>query len=217
MTIRHGVRKKTRGRKPKRAVDKIYWRGLENSEIRKLFEITAEQLITEVRETKAEKGDTISVKDLNDCINKAGKQTIPTEKRARNSWFKDDTDIIIPAVDKRNDKYEIWSNNPNDQNRANFTRARNELNKVKRSAIAKWMKKIAKECDDSAIKCNPKRAWEVIREIQQGLQGHHREHSTMKMRLENGELGTNDEENADVFEPHSFNVFNRKDAPVDNS
>eukprot|EP00978_Attheya_sp_CCMP212_P044245 scaffold305120_cov29-Attheya_sp.AAC.2 len=37
------------------------------------------------------------------------------------------------------------------------------------------------------------------------------------MRLENGELATNDEENADIFDPHSFNVFNRKDAPVDNS
>eukprot|EP00978_Attheya_sp_CCMP212_P039733 scaffold209438_cov40-Attheya_sp.AAC.2 len=37
------------------------------------------------------------------------------------------------------------------------------------------------------------------------------------MRLENGELATNDEKNADVFEPHSVNVFNRKDAPVDNS
>eukprot|EP00978_Attheya_sp_CCMP212_P036585 scaffold167269_cov29-Attheya_sp.AAC.1 len=108
-------------------------------------------------------------------------------------------------------------NNPNDHNRANFTKARNELNKVKRSAIAKWMENIAKECDDSAIKCNPKRAWEVIQEIQQGLQGHHRVPQTMKMRLENGELAINDEENPDVFEPHSFNVFNRNDTPVDDS
>eukprot|EP00978_Attheya_sp_CCMP212_P017788 scaffold47921_cov55-Attheya_sp.AAC.5 len=76
--------------------------------------------------------------------------------------------------------------------------------------------KNANECDDSAIKCNPKRAWEVIQEIQQGLQGHPREHNTMKMRLENGELASNDEENADVFEPHLFNAFNRNDAPVDN-
>eukprot|EP00978_Attheya_sp_CCMP212_P012126 scaffold30130_cov58-Attheya_sp.AAC.8 len=100
-------------------------------------ELTAEQLITEVRETKTEQGDTISLKDLNDCINEAGKQTIPTEKRARNSWFKDDADIIIPTVDEKNDKYEIWSNIPNDQNRANFTRARNKLNKVKWCATSK--------------------------------------------------------------------------------
>eukprot|EP00978_Attheya_sp_CCMP212_P044244 scaffold305120_cov29-Attheya_sp.AAC.1 len=90
------------------------------------------------KRNKGRKGDTISVKDLNDCINDAGKQTIPTEKRVRNSWFKDDADRIIPAVDERI----FWSNNPNDQNRANFTRARNELNKVKRCAITKWMEKL---------------------------------------------------------------------------
>ena len=212
MVIRHGVRKKTRGRKPKKE-EKIYWRGLENNEVRKLFEITAEQLVAEIKETK----DTITIKDINDCINEAGKQTIPSEKRSRNSWFRDDVKRLVPAIEDRNDKYDTWSKDPSDQNRLEFTKARNNLNKIKRCAIAKWMENIANECDDAAIKCDPKRAWEVIREIQQGLQGHHREPQIMKMRLENGTLATNDEENADVFEPHSFNVFNRNDAPVDNN
>jgi hypothetical protein len=39
----------------------------------------------------------------------------------------------------------------------------------------------------------------------------------MKMALPDGELATNDEQNADVFEPHSTKVFNRDDAPVDRS
>jgi len=108
-------------------------------------------------------------------------------------------------------------NDPNDYNRVKFTKARNEPNKVKRRAIAKWMEKIAKEWDNNAIKCNPKRAWEVIREIQQGQQGHHRVPQRMKMNLKNGELAVNDEENAEALEQHSFNVFNQNDAPVDNS
>jgi hypothetical protein len=62
---------------------------------------------------------------------------------------------------------------------------------------------------------NPKRAWDVIREIQEGLQGHHRSPQIMKMELPDGSLATNDEQNANVFEPHLTKVFNRDDAPID--
>ena len=212
MTIRHGVRKRIQGRKPKKE-ETIYWRGLENEEVRKLFQITSEQLISEIKETS----DNITIKQLNDCINEAGKKTIPPKQRSRNSWFKDDADKLVPAINDRNEKFDTWSKAPTDPNRLEFTKARNNLNKIKRCAIAKWMEKIASECDDAEIKCNPKRAWEVIREIQQGLQGHHRDAQIMKMRLENGNLACSDEENADVFEPHSFKVYNRTDAPVDTS
>eukprot|EP00978_Attheya_sp_CCMP212_P040841 scaffold226946_cov37-Attheya_sp.AAC.1 len=35
------------------------------------------------------------------------------------------------------------------------------------------------------------------------------------MELPDGSLAINDEQNADVFEPHSTKVFNRDDPPVD--
>eukprot|EP00978_Attheya_sp_CCMP212_P046455 scaffold393530_cov33-Attheya_sp.AAC.1 len=63
-----------------------------------------------------------------------------------------------------NGKYnKMWSNNlvAESKNRAKFAKARNELKKCKQSAIGKWMEKIANECNERAIQCNPKKAWEV--------------------------------------------------------
>jgi hypothetical protein len=36
------------------------------------------------------------------------------------------------------------------------------------------------------MKFNPKSAWKVIREIQEGLKGHHTAPSDMKMKVDNG-------------------------------
>eukprot|EP00978_Attheya_sp_CCMP212_P008766 scaffold20596_cov47-Attheya_sp.AAC.1 len=189
-------------------------RGLEDTEVRNHFENTAENLIFQLRIWKGE-GEIITVEELNDCINKAGASVIPDENRKRKDWFRTAADYLIPAIDIRNEAFQKWSNDPTEPNRANYKTKRNELNRLKIQAIGRWMKKIASECDESHIEVNPKRAWEVIREIQEGLQGHHRSPQIMKMELPDGSLAINDEQNADVFEPHSTKVFNRDNAPVD--
>eukprot|EP00978_Attheya_sp_CCMP212_P006821 scaffold15889_cov71-Attheya_sp.AAC.2 len=179
--------------------------------------MTKRRLSQQTTIKQAETGGSLTVKELNNCINKVGTSIIPNQKRNRKSWFREAADNIIPAINQRNETYSKWSNNPSEENRSVFKIASNLLNKLKRTAIGTWMRKIANKCSMEKVKVNPKRAWEVIREIQEGLQGHHREPQMMKMALPNGELATNNEQNVDVFELHSTKVFNRDDAPVDRS
>jgi hypothetical protein len=123
-------------------------------------------------------------------------------------------DYLIPEIDSRNEAFQKWSNVLTEPNREIYRTKRNELNKLKRQAIGRYMKKIASKWDESHIESNPKRVWEVIREIQEGLQGHHRSPQIIRMELPDSLRAINDEQNADVFEPHSTKVFNRDDAPV---
>eukprot|EP00978_Attheya_sp_CCMP212_P015929 scaffold41313_cov53-Attheya_sp.AAC.2 len=199
MIIRHGIRRRMMPRGEKKGEKKVNWRGLEDTEVRNHFENTAENLIFQLRIWKGE-GEIVTVEELNDCINKAGATA---------------ADYLIPAIDIRNEAFQKWSSDPTEPNRENYKTKRNELNRLKRQAIGRWMKKIASKCDESHIEANPKRAWEVIREIQEGLQGHHCSPQIMKMELPDGSLAINDKQNADVFEPHSTKVFNRDDATVD--
>eukprot|EP00978_Attheya_sp_CCMP212_P024468 scaffold76828_cov30-Attheya_sp.AAC.1 len=103
----------------------------------------------------------ITVEELNDCINKAGASVIPDKNRKQKDWFRTAADYLIPAIDIRNEAFQKWSNDPTEPNRANYKTKRNKLiNRLKRQAIGRWMKKIASECDESHIEGNPKRAWE---------------------------------------------------------
>eukprot|EP00978_Attheya_sp_CCMP212_P039062 scaffold199782_cov35-Attheya_sp.AAC.1 len=50
---------------------------------------------------------------------------------------------LIPAVNIRNKSYHKWSSDPTEPNREIYKTKRNELNRLKRQAIGRWMKKIA--------------------------------------------------------------------------
>lgn len=53
-----------------------------------------------------------------------------------------------------------------------------------------------------------KNSWEHMKEMQDGLSGHHSKPVTMKMRMENGELANNDKQNMQVFVKHFTTLYN---------
>eukprot|EP00978_Attheya_sp_CCMP212_P029674 scaffold106163_cov48-Attheya_sp.AAC.1 len=57
-----------------------------------------------------ETGGSLTVEELNDCINKVGASVIPNDKkRNRKNWFRDAADYIIPVINERNETYSKWS------------------------------------------------------------------------------------------------------------
>ena len=57
------------------------------------------------------------------------------------------------------------------------------------------------------INTNPKDAWKATYEIANGMYGHHKKATTMKMKKADGTMAKNDTENAEVFEDHFKKLF----------
>ena len=73
-------------------------------------------------------------------------------------------------------------------------------------AIAKWAKDVTVRIFNMAG--DPKRAWEGIKTLQDGLTSHHKSSQTMKFKRENGCFTKNDKEHIDELHPHFHKVFN---------
>eukprot|EP00978_Attheya_sp_CCMP212_P047038 scaffold421192_cov59-Attheya_sp.AAC.1 len=95
-----------------------------------------------------------------------------------------------------------------------FREAENNLRNKIRIAKSEWHDRKAEEVHKMPF--NPKSAWEAIREIQAGCEGHHNEQTEMKMNMENGEKATTDKDNADVMGNHFSKVFNNH-RPIDST
>ena len=122
---------------------------------------------------------------------------------------------MLTAISKRNDAFGVWAKQSTQAARANLRHARANLRATKRIAIRKWAEKKAQGCDPAELKNNPKRVWQTVKELQAGLTGHHMPLQDMRMKMGDGSLASNDDENADIFAPHFQRLFNRDDAPVD--
>ena len=64
------------------------------------------------------------------------------------------------------------------------------------------------------MRFDPKEAWRCVKVLAGGLTSHHEKPTVMRMRLPNGELATNDAENASIMGPHLAQVYQTK-RPVD--
>ena len=53
----------------------------------------------------------------------------------------------------------------------------------------------------------PKDAWASVKVLLGGMKSHHEKLTVMQLKLTNGELATNDAENASVMEPHLEKVY----------
>ena len=54
----------------------------------------------------------------------------------------------------------------------------------------------------------PGEAWKAARQVADRDSCHHTKPTNMKMRMENGELASNDKQNVEVFEKHLTGVYN---------
>ena len=56
----------------------------------------------------------------------------------------------------------------------------------------------------------PGEAWKVAREVTARDSCHQNKPTSMKMRMKNGEVASNDKKNIEVFEEHLSKVYNNK-------
>jgi hypothetical protein len=143
---------------------------------------------------------------------KAAEVTIPGEGRISKDWFRTSEDELLKAIGQRNYWFEVWTHTSISGARTKLKEARKELRNQIKEAKIRWHEKRAEEIHK--MKFNPKSAWKAIREIQEGLEGHHTAPSDMKMKLDNGELAKSDSDNADVMSKHFEKVFNNH-RPID--
>lgn len=130
-------------------------------------------------------------------------------------WFADAEDQLLPAIQKRNQAFSKYASSKTDEDKRQLQRARSELRKLKRRAKADWLDRTARRITKSTMSRNAKDTWAAIKTLQKGPNAHHRPPDRPRMKLPNGSLAANDEEDADVLAPHFHRVYNRTDAPVD--
>ena len=85
-------------------------------------------------------------------------------------------------------------------------KARKILNNAKIIAKKTWLAE--KIIEMTEINTNPKDAWKATYEIANGMYGHHKKATTMKMKKADGTMAKNNMENAKVFEDHFKKLFN---------
>ena len=65
------------------------------------------------------------------------------------------------------------------------------------------------------LNLDPVKSWEAMRMLEKGLESHHKRNRIIKMMKNDGTLGNNDEENAEVFFQHFVKIFNNQNIPCD--
>jgi len=90
------------------------------------------------------------------------------------------------------------------------------LQKVRRQEKRKWQNFFAIKCQREHFINDPKAAWEVVFQIVEGFNVHHKECKPKNFANNNGKTSSNDKDNSKILKSHFQEVFNRK-ATIDPS
>jgi len=86
---------------------------------------------------------------------------------------------------------------------------RRNLLREKRKAKRKWQAEFAEKCQKKDFRTNPKEAWQMVRQLMNGFQKHHKPLVQKLFKNKMGKIATNKTENRLNVESHWKNVFNR--------
>jgi hypothetical protein len=149
--------------------------------------------------------------DYNAAILKAGEMTAVKTKRMRRGWFELSRDSLQPLCDAKNKAMHNVRSVP-EAIKPMWKQRVKELTKSVREQVeiakTKWISAMAEKIN--SLNVSPKEAWQCLREVEDGVGGHHTKPITMRMRLENGKLANNDRDNMKVFSKHLQKVYNQR-------
>ena len=154
-----------------------------------------------------------------EIIMKAAAETATTTETSVDGWFEFSKDTLVPLIGHRNKmlhaiKHSNRSNNDLEHTKAQLKALQNRIDYNTAEAKHKWSAYYSDKV--SKMNFDGKTAWEAIRLLTNGFSAHHKKTKSMAMRLPNGELAKNDEENMSVMGPHLNKVFNNH-RPVDDT
>ena len=142
---------------------------------------------------------------------RAARDTATIIKHPITGWFEENEDVLIPPIEEKHALLSAWRNASGEIKTNLLESLRNATKKVKDCvAIAKenWSRKKAEKI--SQMNMFPGEAWKAAREVTARDSCHHQKPTIMKMKMENGNLASNDKQNVDVFVKHLTKVDNNK-------
>ena len=196
-SIKHiGERKVTRG--------VINWEKIRNDSItRATFNARLEMLNQE---------SSLTYSSYFENVLRAGADTAMHIIDKEKGWFEDKRDTLLPAIETKNVLLNQMRAAAGAANDAYIT-LKEELKRAtelvsNKVAIAKanWHRKQANLVHQMCT--HPAQAWKASQHIIARDSCHHNKPVTMKMKMEDGSLATNDKQNAEVFTKHLQGVYN---------
>jgi exonuclease III len=186
------------------------WRKLvTDNNIKDTFKKEVDTLIGNNNEVK-------DIKQFHDIILEAADNTIPLQQRLRTDWFHRSRDQLMIAIRNRNNAYTDLKKHPHSTEKMIFLRQmRKNLKDNIKQAKNLWLEEYAEYTTKKNFTTNPKEAWDSIKKIQEGFEGHHTKKTYMRMKTKEDKYSTTDKENIEVFGNHFQNVFNGEKPIID--
>ena len=131
------------------------------------------------------------------------------DTRIRTTWFEQSKGKLLKLIKNRNEKYNEYCGEKNNEKKIILKKARSELIQGKREAKNEWLRTKADEMENLQ-KTDPRTSWKAIKEIAKGLFGHHKNTVQIKLKNKHGKLATTDKENAEIFKEHFSKLYNNK-------
>ncbi len=160
----------------------------------------------------------MSYEEFNDTIKKTGEETALLVKSRCDDWFQFNTDELVPFIEERNQLLHALCSSANlppsiaDSMGVQLQCLNKNVKDKVLLARACWAAHLCSKIHD--MQSNPCVAWECIRLLTRGTTVHHKKKAQVAMKMANGKLANNGEENMAVFGPHFDCVFNNYH-PVD--
>ena len=125
-------------------------------------------------------------------------------------------ETLLCHINLRNKAHKVYLRSGNEQAHHHLKVCCANLQKVKRQAKRKWQKFFAIKCQRNHFIDDPKAAWEVVFQIIEGFNAHHKDYKPKNFANNNGKTSSNDKDNAMILKSFFHDVFNRK-ATIDPS
>ena len=107
---------------------------------------------------------------------------------------------------ERNDAFVIYFKEKSSSNLTILRDSRSKLKNKKEEAKTIWITSRVVELENMNV--DPRTSWKAVKEIAEGLYGHHKNTASMKMKKPNGDYCINDLENAEVFKNFYSKLYN---------
>mgnify|MGYP003333642019 FL=1 len=130
-------------------------------------------------------------------------------------WFTHSTDSLTPILHIRDRAQIQFHNHPSETTQKHLRTIRSIFKKAITKAKNKWIQFKSEQI--MSISADPVKCWEAVKDLERGLQSHHKASRVIKMRKPDGTLCTNDNENAKVFYEHFSKIFNNQNIRCDES
>ena len=129
------------------------------------------------------------------------------ETRPQCTWFTQSEYVLLLQIRICNKAFEDHKKMRTEESRIKLKETRAELQRVVRKVKWKWQVYIANKCQLTHFKDDAKGAWNIVSEIMEGFQTHHKMNNLKNFNDPNGKTAINDKENARVVKHFYQQVF----------